>query len=243
MLKLNLRFIFAMGLYYGLYTITRGFSYVIASMSLPLTMLFLISIISKGYLLKYAVIGGFISLISTNALSSAGDASFLRLELKFQDLLVTTRITRIDYMLGLMLSYLFFSLPGIVIYAVIGVILNLFTAFRAFVLFLIMLSLLISETSLAFMIAGMMKHIRNVWGIVSILSIILSVIPPIFYPYTYLPKYVLYILSISPATPGSVIAQGVFGMQPLNYVMLIILMAETAFYFVLGMNFIKWRES
>ncbi|MGC8593829.1 MAG: ABC transporter permease [Nitrososphaeria archaeon] len=242
MLKLNLRFIFAMGLYYGLYTITRGFSYVIASMSLPLTMLFLIGIISRGYLLKYAVIGGFISLISTNALSSAGDASFLRLELKFQDLMVTTRITRIDYMLGLMLSYLFFSLPGIIIYAIIGVVLNLFTAFRALALFLVMLSLLFSETSLAFMIAGMMKHIRNVWGIVSILSIILSVIPPIFYPYTYLPRYVLYVLSISPATPGSVIAQGVFGMQPLNYTMLIVLIAETVIYFVLGMNFIKWRE-
>ncbi|MDP8023989.1 MAG: ABC transporter permease [Conexivisphaerales archaeon] len=239
---MNLRFIFAMGLYYGLYTITRGFSYVIASMSLPLTMLFLIGIISRGYLLKYAVIGGFISLISTNALSSAGDASFLRLELKFQDLMVTTRITRIDYMLGLMLSYLFFSLPGIIIYAIIGVVLNLFTAFRALALFLVMLSLLFSETSLAFMIAGMMKHIRNVWGIVSILSIILSVIPPIFYPYTYLPRYVLYVLSISPATPGSVIAQGVFGMQPLNYTMLIVLIAETVIYFVLGMNFIKWRE-
>ena len=232
-----------MGIYYGLYTITRGFSYVIASMSLPLTMLFLIGIISRGYLLKFAVIGGFISLISTNALSSAGDASFLRLELKFQDLLVTTRITRIDYMLGLMLSYLFFSLPGIAIYAAIGVILNLFTAFRAFALFLIMLSLLISETSLAFIIAGMMKHIRNVWGIVSILSIIFSVIPPIFYPYTYLPNYALYALSISPATPGAVVAQGIFGMQPLNYAMLILLIAETGFYFVLGMNFIKWRES
>ncbi|MGC8569551.1 MAG: ABC transporter permease [Nitrososphaeria archaeon] len=239
---MNLRFIVAMGLYYGLYTITRGFSYVVASMSLPLTMLFLVGMISRWQLIKYAVIGGFISIVSTNALSSAGDASFLRLELKFQDLMVTTSISKTDYMLGLMLSYLFFSIPGIAIYAAIGTIIGMFTVLRAAGLFLIILSLLISETSLAFIIAGMMKHIRNVWGIVSILSIILSVIPPIFYPYTYLPRIYLYALSVSPATPGAVLAQALFGLQPFEISSLLILLAETAVYFVLGLMFIRWKE-
>lgn len=241
-LKLNLRFILAMAVYYGLYTIPRGFSYVIASMSLPITMLFLVGLISQGRLIEYAIIGGFISIVSTNALSSAGDAAFLRLELKFQDLLVASSVNKIDYMLGLILSYFFFSLPGVAIYVALGIYFKIFTVYRSFVLFLLMLSLLFSESSLAFIIAGLMKHIRNVWGIVSILSIILSVIPPIFYPYTFLPKPILYLLAFSPATPAAVIAQAAFGLQPMNVYMPLALIIETVAYFALGLSFIRWKE-
>jgi len=240
--KLNLRYILSMGWYYGFSTITRGPSYIVASLSLPLTMLFLVYMLSRGALLPYAIVGGFISMVSSNALSSAGDAAFLRLELKIQDLFVATTISSSDYMIGIMLSYLVFSLPGLFIYAVMGYIYRIFNPISSVVLLFAIICMLVATTSISFIIAGFLTHIRNVWGITSILSIVLTIIPPIFYPYTYLPKYAIYLLAISPATPASVLMQGVIGLQPLQMSMAAILLAETVVYFLLARKFMHWRE-
>lgn len=239
---MNGRFILAMGWYYGFYSILRGPSYVVASLSMPMTMLFLVYMLSRGHLIAYAILGGYISMVSTNALSSAGDAAFFRLELKIQDLFVASSVSPTDYMLGIMLSYLVFSAPGIAVYAILSYIYRVLNLTSALVLIAVIILMIISTGSLSFIVAGMMKHIRNVWGIVSILSIVLSVIPPIFYPYTYLPRYALYALSFSPATPAAVIMQGVAGLQPMQPIMLAILLAETAVYFALARKFIRWTE-
>jgi ABC-2 type transport system permease protein len=231
-----------MGWYYGFSTITRGPSYIVASLSLPLTMLFLVYMLSRGALLPYAIIGGFISMISSNALSSAGDAAFLRLELKIQDLFVASKISSTDYMIGIMLSYLVFSFPGLTIYAVLGYIYGIFNPISAIILVLVIICLIVSTTSISFIIAGFLSHIRNVWGITAILSIVLTIIPPIFYPYSYLPKYAIYLLAISPATPASVLMQGIIGLQPLQLSMAAILAFETVFYFILAKRFMHWRE-
>ncbi len=239
---MNLRFILSMGWYYGFYSIIRGPSYVIASLSMPMTMLFLVYMLSRGSLISYAIIGGFISMMSTNALSSAGDAAFFRLELKVQDLFVVSSISSTDYMLGIMLSYLVFSIPGIAVYAALSYIYKVLTPLSALALIAVILIMLVSTSSISFILAGMLTHIRNVWGIVSILSIVLSIIPPIFYPYTYLPKYIVYVLALSPATPAAVIMQGLAGLQPLQPIMAVILVAETVAYFMLARKFIRWTE-
>lgn len=242
MFKLNLRYVIAMGWYYGFSTITRGPSYIVASLSLPLTMLFLVYMLSRGALLPYAIIGGFISMISSNALSSAGDAAFLRLELKIQDLFVASKISSTDYMIGIMLSYLVFSFPGLLIYAIMGYIYRIFDPLSAIILVFVIICLIVATTSISFIIAGFLSHIRNVWGITAILSIVLTIIPPIFYPYNYLPKYAIYLLAVSPATPASVLMQGIIGLQPLQLSMAAILVLETVFYFLLAKRFMHWRE-
>ncbi len=240
--QLNLKYILSMGWYYGFSTITRGPSYIVASLSLPLTMLFLVYMLSKGALLPYAIIGGFISMISSNALSSAGDAAFFRLELKIQDLFVATTISSTDYMMGIMLSYLVFSLPGLFIYALIGYIYKIFNPISSAVMLFSIACMIVATTSISFIIAGFLSHIRNVWGIISIISIVLTIVPPIFYPYSYLPKYAIYLLSISPATPASILMQGVIGLQPLQLPMAAVLLFETIFYFLLAKRFMHWRE-
>ncbi|WP_256201965.1 hypothetical protein [Sulfuracidifex metallicus] len=82
----------------------------------PLALLFLIYIVSRGALLDYAIIGGLLSVVAENGLISLTDFAFLRMELHLQDLLVTTEIGPQEYILGLVLSNLVFSLPGIILY-------------------------------------------------------------------------------------------------------------------------------
>ncbi len=241
--RLNLKFSLAFAWYYGFRTIKRGPSYVIASLSSPLTLLFLVYILSDGSLIKYAVVGGFLGLVASVAFQSVADAAFLRIQLRIQDLFVATSIGPTDYTLGLTMSYLIFSLPGIVLYAIIGEFLHIFTPVDVIALILILIALTVSISGLSMSIGGAIHHIRNVWGIAAILSVVLTVLPPTFYPYTKLPTYIIYILSISPTTPAAVLAQGFFNFQPLVFNMIYILIAETVVFFFLAQYLTRWREN
>lgn len=242
---MNLRFTFIWAWYYGFRTIRRGASYVIASLSSPLTLLFLIYIITGGRLIQYAIIGGFIGLVATVALSSAGDAAFMRLQLRIQDLFVASRVNPSDYMIGLTLSYLIFSFPGIILYVVLGAADHLFTLYNSVVLALVLIVLVIATSSISFIISGIIKHVRNVWGIAAILSVVMTVLPPTFYPYTYISNIsmpALDVLMISPATPAAVIAQGAFGLAPFYWPAVYILVIETFVYFTMARLLTRWRE-
>jgi len=240
---LNPRFSLAFAWYYGFRTIKRGPSYVIASLSSPLTLLFLIYIISKGELIKYAVVGGFLGLVASVSFASVADAAFLRIQLRIQDLFVATSISPTDYILGLTLSYIIFSMPGIILYAIIGALIHIFTLESIIALVLLLVILTVSTAGLSMTIGGAVNHIRNVWGISAIMSVVLTVLPPTFYPYSYLPKYIIYILAISPTTPAAVLAQGFFGFEPIMYTMIPIMLVEMVFFFALARFFTRWREN
>ncbi len=239
---MNPKFVAYLVRYYGLSVLTRGPSYIIASLAMPLTLLFIVSILSGGRLIQYAIIGGFLSLIASNALSSAGDSAYWRLQLRMQDLLVTTRVTPTDYMMGLTLSYLVGSSPGIAIYTVLGVLYGLFNPVNAVLFAGIIALVVVSTSSIAFIAAGLVKHIRNIWGIAGILSVVMTLLPPTFYPYGILPTTALYVLSVSPVTPAAVLSQGLFGLGPIDYYMVYILIAETLVYFAVARFLTVWRE-
>ena len=239
---MNLRFIGEFAWSYGIKSIPRGPSYVVASMMYPLVFLFLIVIFSSGKFIAFGVVGGFIAIVAENSLFSSSDAAFQRIELKFQDLLVTTRISHLDYILAMGLSFLAPSLPGIAVYAVIGAIIHIFTLASAALFAAILVLVLLSTLSIAFMIASFAKHTRNIWGISSIMVVLLTMVPPTFYPYTILPKAVLYLFMLSPVTLAAIASQGAFGLTPPLSYAIPLLVAETIIYFAIAMKLTKWRE-
>lgn len=241
-LSLKPRFIGAFTWYYGLVTIPRGMSYIISSIMYPLAFLFLIFIFTQGKFIDVAVVGGFIAIVASNAIYSSSDAAFQRIQLRFQDLLVATNISFYDYMFAMTLSYLANSLPGIAVYAIIGLLLHLFTIARAAEFTAVLLFVMLSTSSIAFIIAGFIKHIRNVWGIASIVSLLLTVIPPTFYPYALIPKAALYALMVSPVTSAAMLSQGIFGISKFPLYAIPVLVIETIVYFTLAVKINRWRE-
>ena len=135
---MNLKFIFTFAWYYGVKVIVRGPSYIIASLVTPLTLLFVVYVLTQGALVQYAVVGGMITLIASIGLQSAGDATFMRLQLRIQEMYVASEVTPIDYMLSMTLSFLAFSIPGIIVYSFLGSYYHLYNIFTAlYMLFLI----------------------------------------------------------------------------------------------------------
>ncbi len=249
---MNLRFVLTFAWYYGFKVIKRGPSYVVASLTTPLTLLFVVYILTSGALVKYAVVGGMITLVASIGLQSAGDATFLRLQLRLQDLYVASRVSPTDYMLALTLSFLAFSVPGILVYITLGIAYHLYNILDSLIMLLLILLLILSTSAISFIISSMVKHVRNVWGIVSVLSIIMTVIPPTFYPYTDIMSrnggnILIYLMSLSPATPAAIIAQFAFGLQPIVYstlyTMVGILLVETIVYLTIARYLTRWREN
>ena len=240
---MNIKFILAMAWYYGVKTIIRGPSYLIASLATPLTLLFLVFVLSHGTLIKFAIVGGLIAFIGSVGLSGAGDSAFFRLQLRIQDLYVPSNVSAFDYMAAFTMSYLVFSVPGIALYVYLGYVYNLFTVYDTIMMVFVMLLLIISTTSISFIISGSIKHLRNIWGITGILTILTSILPPTFYPYSYVPRVFLYIIALSPTTPAAVIAQGAFGLSPELNIMLYVLIIETVVYAILARILVKWREN
>ena len=239
---MNPKFILYFAWYYGFYFILRGPSYLLASLSFPLAILFMVTIFTHGTLIAFAIVGGPIAIVAANGINGAADAAFFRIQIRIQDLFVATSITSQDYMFALSMSYLVFSLPGIVLYAILGAYFKVFSLPSLLPIVGVLVLLTLTISNLSFIIAGLLKHIRNVWGITAILSIIMTVLPPTFYPYTFLPQGVIYILSVSPVTPAAVLFQGIVGLEPMQFSMIFILLAETIIFTLLGRKFIRWRE-
>lgn len=145
-------------------------------------------------------------------------------------------------MIGLTLSYLMFSLPGIVLYAILGVLYHLFTVYAVLMLVLVLFLLVIATSPISFIISSSIKHIRNIWGIAGILSILMTILPPTYYPYHTIPRVYLYILSFSPVMPAAVVVQYAFGLSPAFPLEFVILVLETIIFFALARFLTRWRE-
>ncbi|MGC8572607.1 MAG: ABC transporter permease [Caldisphaera sp.] len=240
--KFNWRFVLAFIWFYGYSSIKRGFYYVLSYLALPLSLMFFIYIVSRGHLIQYAILGGIISIITGNALTAIGDTSFFKLELKLQELLIAADVTPIEYLLGIGLGNLLYSLPGLLLYIILGFVYNVFNLIFLGLIILISIVVMIASTSLAYMTGSRVSHMRNSWGVGSFLSVILTMLPPLYYPYTFLPKYAIIPLMISPATPASILLQIFMVKSSLNYELLLILLFETLIYLFLALKVGKWEE-
>ncbi|NON61321.1 ABC transporter permease [Acidianus sp. RZ1] len=240
---MRIKFILALAWMYGYTGIKRAPIYILSYLSLPLSLLLFIFLISRGEFVKFGVLGGLISIVVSNSLSIIGDFAFMRLQLRFQDLLVATEIGPLDYITGLTLGNLINSIPGIVVYAILSWIFNIFTPLTAIISIGILILLLISSSSLAITLASFVKHTRHSWGISTIVSLLFTILPPLYYPYSLLLSCALDILYISPSTAGSVLMQGITGLQSLPLSPILIFLVETAILSLLPFYAMKWRES
>ena len=228
--------------FYGISSIKRGFIYVLTYMAIPLAELFLIYMISRGSFLGYGIVGGLLTVIASNGLSSTADFAYLRLEAKIQDLLVATLISPNDYIFALMLANLVYSLPGILVYIALAVIFRVFSS----MMILVLLLLLINTSAIGFFIGTLIPHMRYGWGVGGLLSTFLTIIPPVFYPYYFLPRDIFYITLPLPTTLSALIMQEESGLISVSNTLLtfswILLVAETIVFYYLSVKFSRWRS-
>ncbi|WP_252896632.1 hypothetical protein [Metallosphaera hakonensis] len=89
---MNFRYVITFAWFYGYSFLKRGYTYVFSYLVTPLSILFLVYVLSRGELIQYAIVGGLVSVIVTNSVVSLSDVVMLRKEMKLQDMLIATKI-------------------------------------------------------------------------------------------------------------------------------------------------------
>ncbi|MDE1852018.1 MAG: ABC transporter permease [Candidatus Micrarchaeota archaeon] len=239
---MKVSFILEMARFEGLSWVRRSPETAIGYAATPLALLFLIYVLSGGKLIEYAIVGGFVAQIGTSAIMTAGSIGTFRIILKLQDLLIATKISKVDYVLGLALANMIFCAPGLAIYAAIALYLGLFTVTNVLITVVVIGLVLMAMMPISFFVGSIFRRTNGIWTTASVLAVALTMLPPSYYPYTLLPKPLLYALMISPVTPGAMILQGYYGISPINNYAFAVLAIEAVLYFVLAGKFTPWGD-
>lgn len=216
------------------------------TMLAPIGFLLVIFFVSHGKLLNVAIMGALIMTMVSSGVSLQGDLSHLKNDIKLQEMLVSSPLRMRTYILGMAMSELVFSLPNIVILIVLTVLFVKATLLDFVYVALALSMSLIFSTSLGFFFSTISRDIVESWAFSGLVSIVLSTLPPVYYPITYIPMPFRYLAYLSPTTYAAMLIQNSIGAISLSQTLVIaswiILVIASIAFLVLALKRSKWRE-
>lgn len=221
---------------------TRGWIWLVASSVSPISFLVLLALYGGLGGLKWGLIGGVIWTIASNGISLIGDATYYRLGIKYQSMLVAAPVSPVGYALGLALSAFIFALPAVAVYVAVILLLGIWI-FTPLVFFA-MAALWLASAGIGFTTAGFIRHMRYAWALPQILSTVMSIGAPVYYPAYFLPHP--YLGVILPTGAAAILVQHSAGLVAYDPQLLIAagvaLAAQSAGGLYLLMKLAKWRQ-
>ena len=212
----------------------------------PLSILAVVTFASHGTLLPIAAEGALIMNMVGNGTSVQGDLSHLKNDMKLQDMVVSSPTSAAIYISGMAISEIVYSIPTLSLL----IILNLLYVHASLLgwveIFLDMMLIFAFSTSLGFLLSTFSSDIVQSWAFSGILSPILSTIPPVYYPITYIPYPYRYLAYLSPTTYAAEIAQYAAGKIYMSSSDLLltwlVLITFTIVMLFLAIKKSRWRE-
>ncbi|WP_054843110.1 hypothetical protein [Vulcanisaeta souniana] len=170
----------------GLLPIIRSPLWAISTLATPISLLILLTVLYRGIGMMMGIVGGLVWTMLSSGTALIGDAAYYRLELKFQQMIVATPTNPLAYTIGLALSEVIFTLPGIVLFVVLLVLKTSVSLWGTLGITASLVLLWYAVSSVAFYASTLFTYIRYTWAVVSLLTLALGVLPPVYYPATYL---------------------------------------------------------
>lgn len=176
----------------------------------PFSLLFVLYVISGGEWTDFAIAGSLVMALVGYGLALGQDISFYKTEYKVQDVFVASPVSPITYMMGLALSELLFGLPALIVLAS----LVMFNGGSLFSIPLLVATILLiwgSMSAMGFFLSSHMLHMRNATQVISFVNVILTILPPVFYPITFMPEVLQPLAYSMPTTHASLMLQHIMG--------------------------------
>lgn len=190
--------------------------YLINLIASPLSFLFFIFIASKGALLLYGISGGMLLTVLTIGTSLQTDMSHYRQDLKWQDSIVASPVEAPIYVAGMALSELLYSLPGMAIFILLWISTGTGTALSALSVAVVLIFVWAFASALGFTLATYFNDVRETFVFAPLISLVLTVLPPVYYPITYLPAWIRPFAYLSPTTYAAQLLQAGIGLTHLS---------------------------
>ncbi len=242
----RLRSILALVQLNGLIPIRSQPLYLLSILSSPLSFLFFIYIASHGTYFAFGVTGGMVLTMLSIGTGLQGDLTHYRNDLKFQDVVVASPVEAPSYIFGMALSELVYSAPGLAVFVVLWAIGGWATLPGAGVLVGTLLLVWGFATALSFTLATYFSDVRETWMYSPLISLGLSVIPPVYYPISALPGWAQSLAYLSPTTYAGQLVQAASGLVPLSAthsaVDWLVLLGFTVALFLVAATRAHWRD-
>jgi ABC-2 type transport system permease protein len=212
----------------------------------PISIIIIVSFVSHGALVGIAVAGALMTLFVSGGLSIQADLAHLKNDFKFQDMIVSSPTSAWIYLLGMAVSELIFIVPSLIVLLILAFLFLHATLFASLVIVAVLALMYIFATVFGFFLSTITTDILQSWAFTGILSVLLTAIPPVYYPITYIPLPWRYIAYISPTTYAAGIVQNALGYLPLSqtvlalYWTIIIVLSLILFAVALKKN--RWRD-
>ena len=213
----------------------------------PFSILLVITFVSHGSLIGVGIEGALIMTMISSGVGLQTDLSHLKNDFKLQDMIVSSPTNASLYVAGMGLSELVFAVPVIILLVILAAVYLHPTAAQALIIVGVMAICFAFSIVLGFLLSTFSSDIVQTWGFSGIVTVLLSTIPPVYYPITYIPLPFRYIAYLSPTTYAAQIVQGAMGFTALTRgsaaVDWAILIAVTIAIFAISIKKARWRET
>ncbi|MCI4357126.1 MAG: ABC transporter permease [Thermoplasmata archaeon] len=220
--------------------------YLLSVLASPLSFLFFVTIASGGVLLLYGIAGGMVLTVLSIGTSLQTDMSHYRSDLKFQDVIVASPVEAPIYVAGFALSELIYSIPGLAVFIVLWAINAPVTLMAGLTIVGVLFIVWGFSSALGFTLATYFADVRETFVFSSLVSLGLSVLPPVYYPITSIPATFRWLAYLSPTTYAAFLLQGAFGLKsvPLSDGLVdwgVLIAASVALLVIAGLK-ARWRD-
>ncbi len=228
----------------GIIPVKRMPLYLVNTLGAPFSFLFFIYIVSQGRFVGLGVAGGLVLTTFSIGTSLQADMTHFRVDLKLQDMVVASPMRASTYVLGMALSELAFATPGIVAFLFVGYATQAPGILGLPIILATLLLIWALGCSLGFFLATYLRDIRETFAIAPLLSLVLSVLPPVYYPINLIPENLRWLGYLAPTADASQLIQGALGItNDVNWLgSAAVLVAFTAAFMLLAMFKAQWRE-
>jgi ABC-2 type transport system permease protein len=243
----NLRTVGALSYYLGLLPAVRIPTLLPFVFSTPFTLLFILFVTGKGTAFAFGIAGAITMTVSQQGLALGADLTNFKIEHKFQYMVVASPVSAATYMFSMAISELAFAaLPLIILMAITAYTVAGVTAITMVEVVTVILMTWITTSSIGFFLSTYILNTRTAFLTVSFISIIFSVIPPVFYPLQFIPTEFQWLAEFAPSTHSSVLIQNALGLSSgASQVTIswVALPSFAAIFLLLALYKAKWREN
>ncbi len=222
--------------------------YLVNTLTSPFSFLFFIAIVGGPSAIPFGVAGGMILTILSIGTSLQADMTHYKQDLKLQDMVVASPMGAGIYVTGMALSEFVYAIPGMTVFAILSVLFGHYVFLGGVAVVVTLVLLWVFASALGFTLATYLADVRETFVVSPIISLALTVIPPVYYPITRWPAFLRPVAYIFPTTWAANLVQGALGISasPLTLAQGVedglVLVATAAILFLLAWTKAQWRE-
>jgi len=212
----------------------------------PLSLLAVVSFVTKGALFGTAIEGGLIMIFFSSGIALQSDLSHLKNDFKLQDMVVSSPTSSRLYMGGMALAEIVYSIPGLVILIILAGIYLHPSLLQIAILSIVLLLMFAISVALGFMLSTFSNDVVQSYAFSRLLSLLFATLPPVYYPITYIPSPFNYLAYLSPTTYAAEIMHSATGYLNISRSLLIldwaVLIGVCAIILYIAIKKTRWKD-